>query len=82
MLRVNSVGLGTLAGMIAGFTAMPANAQVALPSRQEITPPTPQPRSESTARVDARGALAETNCPFEASALRLTLDRVEFTRPY
>ncbi|MES3151754.1 ShlB/FhaC/HecB family hemolysin secretion/activation protein [Sphingomonas faeni] len=25
--------------------------------------------------------MAETNCPFETSALRLTLDRVEFTRP-
>ncbi|WP_146168538.1 ShlB/FhaC/HecB family hemolysin secretion/activation protein [Sphingomonas sp. PP-CE-3G-477] len=73
--------VSTLAMVTAGTWSVTAHAQVALPTRQEVTPPAPQPRSESTARVDARGALAETNCPFEASALRLTLDRVEFTRP-
>jgi hemolysin activation/secretion protein len=70
-----------LAGIGAGTLAIPAQAQVSLPSRQEVTPPTPQPRSESTASVDARGALVEANCPFETSPLRMTLNRVAFTRP-
>ncbi len=78
---MTSVRLLALAGISAGAMAIPVQAQVALPSRQEVTPPTPQPRSDSTASVDARGALAEANCPFETSTLRLKLDRVEFTRP-
>lgn len=80
---------GAFAGIIAGVMAGPAAAQVAgqvggqvgLPTRQEVTPPTPQPRAESTATVDSRGALAEANCPFDSSSLRLTLQRVAFTRP-
>lgn len=70
-----------LAGLSAGIIAIPAEAQIALPSRQEVTPPTPQLRADSTASVDASGALAEANCPFDTSPLRMTLQRVEFTRP-
>jgi hemolysin activation/secretion protein len=50
-------------------------------TRQEITPPTPDTQAESTASVDARGALAVSNCPFENSPLRLTIDRIELSRP-
>jgi len=66
------------------LAAVPAAAQVvppALPSRQEVTPPAPEPAQRSTAQVDARGALAAGNCPFDGSPLRLNLARVAFTRP-
>ena len=64
-----------------GVGASPVLAQVSLPSRQEVTPPTPEPRSESTARINSSGALAEPTCPFATSTLRLTVDRLELTRP-
>lgn len=52
-----------------------------LPSREEITPPTPTTAPPATASVDSRGALAQSSCPFETSPIRLTLARVSFTRP-
>ena len=64
-----------------GASALPVAAQVALPTRQEITPPTPETRTESSASVDSRGALAVPACPFETSTLRLTIDRLDITRP-
>lgn len=64
-----------------GSAALPAGAQVSLPSRQEVTPPTPEPRTESNVEVDARGAVETTNCPFQGSALRLTIRSLALTRP-
>ncbi len=69
-----------LAGAAISASAGSAGAQV-LPSRQEITPPTPDRQAESKATVDARGALAVPNCPFENSPLRLTINRIELSRP-
>lgn len=66
---------------LGAFGSAPAGAQVSLPSRQEVTPPTPEPRNESTAEVDARGAIAEPTCPFDGSPLRLALNRIALTRP-
>jgi hemolysin activation/secretion protein len=60
--------------------ASPVAAQV-LPSRQEVTPPTPQPRTESNVEVDARGAVETSNCPFQGSALRLTISSIALSRP-
>ena len=62
----------SVAASAGAVAAVPAAAQVSLPSRQEVTPPTPEPRPESTARVDAGGALAQPSCPFDGSPLRLT----------
>ena len=67
--------------MVGAGAALPAAAQVGLPSRQEVTPPVPQPRNDSVASVDARGALAAPTCPFANSTLRLRIDRLELTRP-
>lgn len=62
------------------LAAVPAAAQVSLPTRQEVTPPTPDPAGQSTARVDAGGVVQPSNCPFDTSALRLRVDRIELTR--
>ncbi len=62
-------------------SAGPASAQVSLPTRQEVTPPTPDRQVESSASVDSRGALTQPACPFDKSSLRLTLNTVRFTRP-
>lgn len=51
-----------------------------LPPRETITPPAPTTAPAPTASVDARAALAQSNCPFENSPIRLTLQRVSFTR--
>lgn len=68
--------------MLAGVASSPAFAQtVPLPTRQEVTPPAPDPQRPSTAQVDASGALAQGNCPFVESPLRLRLDRIAFSRP-
>ena len=72
--------LGVAAVAIAASTGA-ADAQVSLPSRQEITPPTPDSQRDSTATVDGRGALQAATCPFENSPLRLTIDRIELSRP-
>ncbi len=69
----------TAAAALAG--AGPVAAQVSLPTRQEVTPPTPDRQVESSASVDSRGALAQPACPFDKSPLRLTLNTVRFTRP-
>ncbi len=61
---------------------MAASAQVApLPTRQEVTPPAPESSRASRADVDARGAFAASNCPFAESPLRVSLNRVAFSRP-
>lgn len=72
---------GALLAVAGCGVAIPVAAQVALPSRQEITPPTPEPPVEAPARVDATGALAVSSCPFDDSTLRLTINRLDITRP-
>ena len=72
--------LGLLSSLLAG--AGTAAAQTSpLPTRQEVTPPTPDRQAESSASVDSRAALSRSACPFETSPLRLTLNTVRFTRP-
>lgn len=61
--------------------ALPAHAQVALPSREEVTPPVPDAQVESTAQVDSRAAFARSACPFDGSPLKVSLTGVSFTRP-
>ncbi|WP_174291409.1 ShlB/FhaC/HecB family hemolysin secretion/activation protein [Sphingomonas bacterium] len=69
------------------LAAQPARSQTAparppqLPSREEVTPPTPTGLPAPTASVDARGAIATPTCPFETSTVRLNLKTVRFTRP-
>ncbi len=55
--------------------------QVALPSRQEVSPPPPETRQPSAASVDASRALELAPCPFDGSPLKLTITRLNFTRP-
>ena len=70
-----------IAGVSVGaVVAPPAAAQVALPSRQEVTPPTPEPRTESDVDVDASGATPQPTCPFDRSDLRVSITRIELTR--
>ena len=79
------------AGLIGPFLAVnvaPAAAQSTnqtiqrgTPTREEITPPVPAPATDNNVSVDARGALGQPSCPFEQSTLRLTLNKVTFTRP-
>lgn len=54
--------------------------QAALPSRQEVRPPTPETQKPSRAQVDSRAALEHRPCPFIDSPLHLTLNQIEFTR--
>lgn len=69
-------------GLVAFAAALPAAAQnVPLPSRQEVTPPTPDPARGSTATVDSRGATEVSTCPFDGSDLRVTINRIEFATP-
>ncbi|WP_140418443.1 ShlB/FhaC/HecB family hemolysin secretion/activation protein [Sphingomonas mucosissima] len=87
-----STSVGVI-GLAAALAAMPAMAQMVpptappslppnLPTRQEVTPPTPDPTSnDSRAQVDARGAFRQGNCPFVTSPLKVTVSRLEFTRP-
>ncbi|MGI4732263.1 MAG: ShlB/FhaC/HecB family hemolysin secretion/activation protein [Janthinobacterium lividum] len=67
----------------AAALASAAGAQVALPSRQEVTPPTPDVQQEqpSPVAIDSRRAIADVPCPFERSPLRLTLTGLAFARP-
>lgn len=55
--------------------------QGALPTQDQITPPTPEPADTPRARVDSRGALEAAPCPFDDSPLRLNLTQVRFARP-
>lgn len=73
--------LGGLVALTLPATAMAQVTTPQLPTRQEVTPPAPQPRTESTARVDAQGAVPVSNCPFDESTLRLTIRSVAFSRP-
>ncbi len=83
----SNVNVAVLA-LTASMVAMPAAAQVVspappnLPTRQEVTPPTPDPASsESRAQVDSRGAFRQGNCPFATSPLKVTVTQLVFTRP-
>ncbi|MDB5695995.1 MAG: hypothetical protein JWN21_1538 [Sphingomonas bacterium] len=83
-LRLGLVGSLTLASvwptMAAAQTVTPQGQP--LPSREEITPPTPATRPPgATANVDSRAALAQAACPFEGSPVRLQLNAVRFNRP-
>lgn len=73
--------LGGLVALTLPATAMAQVTTPQLPTRQEVTPPAAQPRTESTARVDAQGAVPVSNCPFDESTLRLTIRSVAFSRP-
>lgn len=84
MRQAVKTGVSLIGLAAAAFATLPVAAQVAtpnLPTRQEITPPTPEPPRDSRAQVDARGALPQGNCPFVDSPLRVTVSRVAFTRP-
>lgn len=73
---------GALALAAATLTGAPAFAQQApLPSRQEVTPPTPDTRGNSRVEVDSRAAFERPPCPFAGSTLRLTVNQVNFTQP-
>lgn len=78
-------------GLVFAAALMPAVAQaqqqpvpppqVNLPSRQEVTPPTPDTRAPSAVSVDASKAVELAPCPFDGSPLKLTISRLNFTRP-
>lgn len=64
------------------LTSAPAAAQQSpLPSRQEVTPPTPDTRGKSRVEVDTRAAFERPPCPFTGSTLRLTVNQVNFSKP-
>jgi hemolysin activation/secretion protein len=55
-----------------------ANVPHSEPSRGEVEPP-PQPSEAArSARVDARGAIAEAPCPLTASSIRVNLTKVQY----
>lgn len=62
-------------------TVPPAPPQGSLPTPQQVTPPPPQGAPSAQVSVDARGAIVQRPCPFDASPLRVNLAAVEFTRP-
>lgn len=52
------------------------------PTREEVVPPQPQPRSDSrNVKVDSAGAIERTQCALEASDVRATISRIAFTAP-
>ncbi|MEG3088575.1 ShlB/FhaC/HecB family hemolysin secretion/activation protein [Sphingomonas sp. PB4P5] len=59
----------------------PMVPQGALPSRQEVTPPTPDTRQSGAVSVDASKAVDLAPCPFDGSPLKLTISKLNFTRP-
>lgn len=62
-------------------TVPPAPPQGSLPTPQQVTPPPPQGAPSAAVSLDARGAIVQRPCPFDASPLRITLSTVTFTRP-
>lgn len=79
VLRQHRFGwLRTGIGLAALGAALPAAAQVALPTREEVTPPAPDITRESTARIDARDAIQVSTCPFDGSDLRVVIQRIAF----
>jgi len=70
--------LGSPATLLLGTAA---SAQVGVPTRQEITPPTPEPRQASTATVEAEAARPASTCPFENSPLRVTITQLALSKP-
>jgi hemolysin activation/secretion protein len=65
-----------------GAVAPVSAQQVPLPSREEVTPPAPATeRSNAQVHVDSRRAIEPTACPFDSSPLKLTVSKLEFTRP-
>ncbi|UYY57199.1 ShlB/FhaC/HecB family hemolysin secretion/activation protein [Sphingomonas sp. S2-65] len=71
---------GLLAGLLWSGGADAQNVPQSLPSPEQVTPPTPELRGPSRVDVDSRSAFQAERCPFDDSALRLDLRRVEFTR--
>jgi len=67
--------------LLSSVVGTAATAQTGIPTRQEVTPPTPEPRAASTAKVEAEAARPASTCPFENSPLRVTISRLEMTRP-
>ncbi|MCC2975696.1 hypothetical protein LK533_03275 [Sphingomonas sp. PL-96] len=77
-------GAGVIGALVAGLMAAPAGAQgvqTGLPTRQEVTPPTPDQPRESTAQVSSDTAFAPGSCALDASPLRVNIAQVAFTRP-
>lgn len=71
------------AGSFVSFaaTATPGFAQQAAPTSQELEQLAPKSRTpRSTSRVETSG-IRPGACPFEASALRATIERIDFTGP-
>lgn len=83
--RIDALGAvasaSALAAAPAGAQSTNQTIQQSVPSREEVTPPTPNPAARSTATVESRSAIAQPNCPFDTSPIRLTLRRIVFTRP-
>lgn len=83
--RVRALATCCSFALVSTVAALPARAQTppqnALPSAQEVRPPTPETRKPSTAHVDSRTAFEQRPCPFLDSPIRLTLSKVEFARP-
>lgn len=73
----------TVAGVMVPTSALAQQAQqVTLPSRQEITPPAPSTeQSTPKVSVDSKRAIEPVACPFDTSALTLSITKLEFTRP-
>ncbi|WP_419809576.1 ShlB/FhaC/HecB family hemolysin secretion/activation protein [Sphingomonas sp.] len=86
MGRQRRLGIASTLGLALAWPGL-ARAQTAtpqgnpLPPRETITPPTPTLAPPATATVDSRAALAQSSCPFETSPIRLSLNRVVFSRP-
>lgn len=72
--------VGSLCLLSVAIIAMPASALAQAPTREEISPPVPSPRTDrGTARVDAAGAIERAPCPLETSEVRATISRVQFS---
>lgn len=76
-----AVSFGAMLASCVSMSAFAQGVQPSLPTRQEVAPPAPDPQQRSTAQVEAGGAFARSNCPFDESTLRLKVDRVTFSRP-
>lgn len=75
------------AAPVMGAVLLPAVAfaqvtpQISQPSREEVTPPTPDERAQSTVSVDSSGALERAPCPLENSDIVTDITEVQYTGP-
>lgn len=79
--------MAVTAAPILGAVLLPAVAfgqqspQISQPTREQVTPPVPDERAQSTVSVDSSGALEGPPCPLEASDVVTDITTVEFTGP-